>query len=278
VVEIVLAAERASAEAIRRVEFLGAEDGATVGSLAAQRGRLCWAAARNQQPTLSDIFCQEAGLPRALLEEIFREAKARRWPFGQLLVERNVVAKLDLQRCLRRQIAAALVALSDLWPSGGRIRVSRPAALEGEYDEELTLAPLRALAACLEQSPQLTSEAGEVPGLFRRLSRGVASSLCFRTTPGSPGAPLPVASASLEELPLAHALGIGREALAVVRSPALLAAAVEPEAVLMHRDGAGVVLWLERLHLCVFGIADRGQYGEILATLRASPRACVEAR
>ncbi len=71
---------------------------------------------------------------------------------------------------------------------------------------------------------------------------------------------------------LGTALAIGREAMAVARPAALLAASIQPYAILVHDEGRGVLCAQARPHLCVFEIADRAHYGELLACLLAQSR------
>lgn len=268
--EILSAAEREASGRIATLDLLGRDGEDVLGRLTAENGRLCWAMARDQTPRISDIFAEECGVPRTLLEETFQAARERGTPFGEELVARSLVGEDDLRRCLRRQMVTALLWLCRSWPGGAGYRVSTTERIS--YDPAFTAAPLALLLDCVSQLPELGGAVRELPPAFRALAPRLGAALCFVSACAETRALVPVAASNAGALSVGGALDVGRDAMAVVAPPALQAAEIRPYAVLVHRDGEGLVVSWSGSHVCVFEVQGRDQYGELLAHLVAEHR------
>lgn len=263
-------AERASENGACVIDLVQL-DGSTAGRITAQDGRICWAVAPLQSPTISDIFAEEYGIPREELEATFQAARSNSRPFGEELVARELADESRLFRCLERQMVTALGAMSQSW-DGLQPRSGRESSEAGDlsYDPALTIAPMDLLRTCMVSSPTIAKEIGEPPALF--VQPGSApGAVCFLET-GSPELPcVPIAWSDAAPR-LGATLGFGRDTLAVVRPAALIAASIQPYGVLIHGEGIGVVCARETPHFCVFRVEGRAEYGELMAHVMAAHR------
>jgi hypothetical protein len=266
-------AERESEHGAIVIEFV-APDGQEIGRLAAERERLCWAIARDQKPRLSDIFIEECGISSEVLEDAVKTAAEKGAPFGEELVERNLIGEDDLRRCLRRQMVVALGTMAGQWRHRERGEGDAVSPLEGiSYDPSYTVGTLEVLLACVSESGRLAEEYGAVPAGFRELAARLAGAVCFFRAETEEEAFLPVAAVNAADLSLHEAADLGRSALAIADPPTLRAASVLPHAVLIHHEGNGFVCTRSDTHLCVFEVRGREQYGDLLANLVARARA-----
>lgn len=269
-VKILFAAEDASAGGVATLDFLATREPSVIGSVIAEDGRICWALAQGQRPSISDLLAEELGVAREQLEEIFVKAQAAGRPFGEEVVSQRLANQDDVRRCLRRQTVTALTALCATWDGDTKQCSTTRAPGVTAYDPKFTMAGTELLLECRAQ-PALQAEGGEPPPDFRGLAAETPAAICFLET-GADDLPLiPVASHNTLDMTVGAALAIGREALAVVRPPALLAAGIEPFGVLAHHDGLGIVCARRAPYVCVFETADRSHYSKLAAHLLANP-------
>ena len=262
--------DEASMDAAILIEFRAGSE--LAGRVAAEHGRVFWAAARDQDTRMSDIFAREFGVSREELEETYRSAASRGRPFGEELVARRIVTEDILRRTLRQQTVAAITALNRQWDEAASGSWSSAVSPHDSYDVSYTLGTVELMIACVERSPKLRCQAGAPSTTFSRLASGRAGAICFLRT-ASPRIPaVPVAAANIDGLGMFGALMLGRDAVVVARPPALTAASIEPWGTLVHMDGEGVLCARDGPHLCVFEICGRDHYGEILAALIARSR------
>lgn len=266
-VEILCVTEESSMSGSCLVEFCSG-DAEVVGQLVAEEGRICWGTARSQSVRIGDIFAQECGIGRDDLEEAFAAAQKTNRPFGEELVRRGMAKDEDLQRCLRRQTVAAVLAIWQAWSGDSWSRREMP---ESMYDPAFTVSALDLLARCVAELPEGTVQAPS-PSLVPLADRSAAA-VCLREDPSAEFPFFPVVWFGLDALLIHDLQVLGRQAKSVARPVALAAGAIYPHAVLVHLNGAGVVCAVDGRDLWVFEVSDRAQYGEIMAHLQAVARA-----
>lgn len=260
--------EVASADGATLVEF-PAEGGEVAGRLVAEESRICWAAAPMQSVRIGDIFAEECGIGRDELEDTFRTAREAERPFGEELVRRGMAKEEDLQRCLRRQTLAAAMTTWAAWTGSAW---SQQEMNDGFYDPAYTVKPLELLRQCMERL-RGDEEGFRAPSEpLSALAARAAAAACFRETTSEEFPFVPIVWFGLDTLSIRELLAVGRNAVQVAQPVALAAGAIHPHAVLVHREGVGIICAVQGSDLWVFEIGDRAQYGEVMAHLQALAR------
>jgi hypothetical protein len=88
-------------------------DGPNGGAVLLDDGRVCWAAAPGAGRRLVDLICQHAAVSRREVAIAYAECLRRGAPFGELLVERKLVAPGALRALLLRHTSETLVGLAE---------------------------------------------------------------------------------------------------------------------------------------------------------------------
>jgi len=89
------------------------DDGATVGAVLVEHGRVCWAISDRQTRHLTDALAEATGtLSRDQLNELFAECRAGQLPLGETLIARGLVALPVLHRTLLRHTCEAIEAMA----------------------------------------------------------------------------------------------------------------------------------------------------------------------
>jgi hypothetical protein len=88
-------------------------DGPRGGVVLFDAGRVCWAAIPGAGRRLFDLVCAHAEVSRPEVQSAYAECRARGVAFGELLVERKLVAAAELRDLLLRQTSENLVLLAE---------------------------------------------------------------------------------------------------------------------------------------------------------------------
>jgi hypothetical protein len=269
-VRLLIAAERQSAERamvmeLRPVGARGARSAAeTIGRVAAQNGRICWAMARGHDLTLSDVLAADTGVPLATFERIFEAARSERVPFCEKLADSDVIDVGAVRRALAKQAAGCLATLARN-DANARLELSIGRVPPLSYDDDFTFGGLELLQAAIRGSLELREEAGPVPDFFAALRPRVDAAVCFCERPGSETL-TPVSTWCRGELTLAGALDLAMRALEQTRPEDSLAAEIAPLALIPHSGHSWLAAWQEP-HLALFRVASRKQYDDVASAL-----------
>ena len=268
--EILLAAERSSRGGAAELCFQSSARKQTIGRLGVQMGRVCWATARGQQRSLTDLVAAEAHCERAVLDELFQSSRQSGEPFGELLIRHGIMTPDAIRMALLGQTLGALQALAASWDADTD-EVAPRSSPGVAYDQSFTSSALGLLERCAGQwltSPALSSFASDRGGMGAE----VGGALLFACDGARP--PSPIASAgSASELDLETAVAVGRCAQSLVRAPALQVAGVQAFAVVAHDEGEGILARVTELGLEAYLVADRAQCVSALATVWAERHA-----
>jgi hypothetical protein len=88
-------------------------DGPQAGVVLFDDGRVCWAAVPGAGRRLIDLVCAHAAVSRRQVEAAYAECRARGVPFGELLVERELIDAAELRALLLRHTSETLVTLAE---------------------------------------------------------------------------------------------------------------------------------------------------------------------
>ena len=117
------------------------DDGAPLGSVFIEQGRICWAAAVGLAARLTDLLAARTGMDARTMEDFYRTCAAEGAPLGEYLVERAVIEALDLRLALAQHTVESLVRMTDRARRG----VWYPKA-KGGYSPRFTLGTAEVLA------------------------------------------------------------------------------------------------------------------------------------
>jgi hypothetical protein len=103
------------------------EDGAPLGAVFIEQGRICWAAAIGLAARLTDLLAARTGMGAKTIEDFYRACVAEGTPLGEYLVERAVIEAVDLRLALVQHTVESLVRMKNrgrrgVWypkPTGG---------------------------------------------------------------------------------------------------------------------------------------------------------------
>jgi hypothetical protein len=241
------------------------ENAAPIGRVVAEDGRICWAMAKGNDLTLSDVLAADSGVPRATFERIYQSARAEGVPFCEKLATSDVIDVTRVRRALRQQAAGCLAALARI-SAQESLGLSIAGIPRVSYDESFTFGALEMLQATIHSSAELEGSLGRLPGTYARLAPKLQAAVCFREADAAELALTPVSAWCRRDLALGEALELAAQALAATQPADLVAAEISPFA-LFARDSVCWLAAFDAPHLSLFQVDTQEQYLGLLASL-----------
>jgi hypothetical protein len=241
------------------------ENAAPIGRVVAEGGRICWAMAKGNDLTLSDLLAADSGVPRATFERIFQSARAEGVPFCEKLATSDIIDVAKVRRALRNQAAGCLAALARI-SCQEALGLSIAGIPRISYADDFTFGALEMLQATIQGSPELEADLGRLPATYARLAPKLQAGICFREGDAAEFPLTPISAWSRRDLGLGEALKLASLALAATQPGDLVAAEISPFA-LFARDS---VCWLASFdppHLSLFQVDTHEQYLALLGSL-----------
>lgn len=242
------------------------EDGAPIGRMVAQKGRICWVMVKGAGSTLSEILTGETGVPRETLEEIFRAAKAEGIPFCEKLAGVDLVKENEVRRALRNQAGAALASLA--WARNQQeLACSIGKIPHLSYDPRFTFDALELLQAAIQQSVELKQELGALPLTYARMAPKLQAAICFRESPTGDLPLTPVSSWCRRSIGIGEALDLAFDGLSATQPSDLVASEISPIALISHGNSECWLCSYTEPYLCLFQIDTQAQYLALMESL-----------
>ena len=161
------------------VELTGA-DGASLGVVMAEKGRICWATASDSPHRLSDRLGRHAGLGPVEMRELMADCRKRGVPLGEHLVERGLIAAEELRTLLLEQVAAALSSLVRRARQEGCDWTPWKPVRSHTYHPDFTFTAGEILNRILHDDVELRLDASLPLAFVDLVDQGVAKTVCLR--------------------------------------------------------------------------------------------------
>src|SRR5690349_16551746 len=139
----------------------GDDDGAVLGSVFVENGRVCWAAATGRSGRLRDLLHQNSVRPLddAELDDAFAECRGTHRPLCELLAERGLIGDEGLRAALKQHTVESLIAQCD----GSETSLAWVPHRRRGYNARFTFSPIELLAAAGAQLYPVESAGAALP-------------------------------------------------------------------------------------------------------------------
>lgn len=283
---LLLTAERASADGAVTVDVFRRNeaqevggglaplwaDQSPIGRIVAENQRICWVMAKGSDTTVSDLLAAETGIPRHQLEEVYEVARTDGSPFCETLAAAGLVSADEVRATLRRQTAAAALALAHMDAQDDTI-VSVARIPSATYDAEFTHDALTVLVTATGESEECRQTFGGPPETFERLAPQVEAALCVRECDATELALVPLASSGSGTLRLADTLELALEALSATQPSDEVLAEIDPFPLVVRGDSEWWLCHREAPFLCLYQLNGQRDYLTVLEQLVSVRRA-----
>lgn len=249
------------------------EPGATepLGTVMMERGRLCWATARENPVRLGDLIAGEAGLDRDHLRSLYDHCRTADMPFGECLVSRGLLEAVALRRMLLQQIVGALSVLLRA-SAMNRAQWNELREAPGHtYSPSFTFSGPEVATAYLDHDLETALQAPAPPPIFLESLERIPTALCLLRVEADPPLDLPVGLSSNLDLQSHQLQELTRVSRNLLLTPALVATGIRPFLTYWapSDEDSGLLVARADPHLLVAQPRETQEFVSVLKGLRA---------